>query len=151
MLDKAPTDVTFNLAQIELDVANNRLPDAQTRVDRMLGLYPDNYPLNQMRINVLLKQNRTAEAEKGLENLLKSRPNDPDVWSMVADTRGLNKNIIGLHQARAEYFALIGDFDNAIQQLDIAKRQAPNMPLASRIDAREQEMRKLQDAVKEMM
>jgi predicted Zn-dependent protease len=70
---------------------------------------------------------------------------------MVADTRGLNKNIIGLHQARAEYFALIGDFDNAIQQLEIAKRQAPNLPLASRIDAREREVRKLQDAVKEMM
>lgn len=151
LLDKAPDDVTFNLAQIELDVTNNRLPDAQARVDKMLVQYPGNYPLNQMRITVLLKQNRNAEAEKGLDALLKTRPNDPDVWSMVADTRGLNGNIIGLHQARAEYFALVGDFDQAMQQLEIAKRQAPNFQLASRIDAREKDLRDLQRTVKDMM
>jgi predicted Zn-dependent protease len=151
LLEKSPNDVTFNLAQIDLDITNNRLADAQSRVDRLLALYPANYPLNQTRINVLLKQNRNADAEKGLDALLKTRPNDPDVWSMVADTRGLNGNIIGLHQARAEYFALIGDFDQAMQQLDIAKRQASNFQLASRIDARQKELRELQRTVKDMM
>jgi predicted Zn-dependent protease len=152
LLAKAPNDLSYNLAQVDLDITNNRLPDAQQRVDRMLTLFPDSYPLNQARIDLLLKQGRTADAEKGLEALLKARPQDPDVWYMVAETRGQNGNIIGLHQARAEYFALEGDFHQALQQLDFAKRRAgDNFPLASRIDARQKELIEQERAVKEMM
>jgi predicted Zn-dependent protease len=152
LLDKAPTDITYNLAQIELDITNNRLPDAQQRVERMLSMFPDNYPLNQARVDVLLKQNRAPEAQKALEKILKNRPEDPDVWYMVAETRGLSGDTIGLHQARAEYFALVGDFKQAIQQLEFAKRRANNnFQLASRIDARQQEIIAQERAVKEMM
>jgi Putative Zn-dependent protease, contains TPR repeats len=88
---------------------SNRLSEAQQRIDRMRTLYPGNYPLNQARVDLLLKQNNPKEADKALEALLKSRPDDPDVWYSVAETRGLSGNIIGLHQARAEYFALVGE------------------------------------------
>ena len=54
LLAKAPNDITYNLAQIELDIDSNRLPDAQQRTDRMLAQYPGSYPLNQIRIDVLL-------------------------------------------------------------------------------------------------
>ena len=152
LLAKAPNDITYNLAQIELDIINNRMPDAQQRTDRMLSQYPSNYPLNQVRVDLLLKQNRTADAEKALDGLLKSRPDDPDVWYQVAETRGLSGNIIGLHQARAEYFALVGDFQQAIQQLDFAKRRAgSNFPLSSRIDARQRELIEQERLVKGMM
>lgn len=152
LLAANPNDLTLNLAEVELDITNNRLPDAQKRVDTMLAQYPDSYPLNQMRINLLLKQNRNAEAEKGLNQLLDSRPHDPDVWSLVADARGLNGNIIGSYQARAEYLALTGDYKGAEQQLEFAKRRAAdNFPLASRIDAREKEIRDQARMAKDMM
>ncbi|MCU1750614.1 M48 family metalloprotease [Pseudomonas sp. 6D_7.1_Bac1] len=152
LLAKSPDEIIYNLAQVDLDIANNRLPDAQTRVDRMLAQYPGNYPLNQVRVDLLLKQNRPADAEKALEALLKTRSNDPDVWYMVAETRGLSGNIIGLHQARAEYFALIGDYRQAIQQLDFAKRRAgTNFPLSSRIDARQRELMEQERLIKDMM
>ncbi|MNE27805.1 TPR repeat-containing protein YfgC precursor [compost metagenome] len=152
LLAKAPNDITYNLAQIDLDITNNRLPDAQQRVERMRGLYPGNYPLQQARIDLLLKQNRPAEAEKALDALLKNRPQDPDVWYDVAEVRGLSGNTIGLHQARAEYFALVGDFDQALQQLDYAKQRAGNnFVLASKIDARQRELMEQQRMVKDMM
>ena len=70
----------------------------------------------------------------------------------MAETRGLSKNITGLHQARAEYFALVGDFDQAIQQLDLAKRRASNnFQLASRIDARQKIFIEQQQMVKKML
>ncbi|MCY1245218.1 Beta-barrel assembly-enhancing protease [compost metagenome] len=130
---------------------NNRLPDAQQRIDQRLKLYPGNYPLNQMRVDLLLKQNRPADAEKALAGLLKTRSDDPDVWYMVAETRGLNGNTVGLHQARAEYFALVGDYPQAIQQLDFAKRRADNRVLASRIDARQRELMEQERMIKDMM
>ena len=152
LLAKAPNEIIYNLAAVELDVASSHLADAQARVDRLLTLYPSNYPLNQVRVDLLLKQNRTADAEKALNDLLKSRPNDPDVWNQVADTRGANGNIIGLHQARAEYFALEGDFRQAQQQLSFAKsRAANNFQLASRIDARQKELADQERMVKDLM
>ena len=149
-----PADpVTLGLcSQIELDMDSNRLSEAQQRIDRMRTLYPGNYPLNQARVDLLLKQNNPKEADKALEALLKSRPDDPDVWYSVAETRGLSGNIIGLHQARAEFFALVGDYDQALEQLDLAKRRASsNFPLASRIDARQQELMEEKRALDKMM
>ena len=93
-----------------------------------------------------------AEAEKILDMLVKDRPYDPDIWYQVAETRGLSKNITGLHQARAEYFALVGDFDQAIQQLDLAKRRASNnFQLASRIDARQRELMEEKRIIEQML
>ncbi|WJN60876.1 M48 family metalloprotease [Pseudomonas sp. SO81] len=152
LLAKAPDELIYNLAMIDLDENANRLADARQRVERLRGLYPDSYPLEQARIDLMLKQNQTKEAEVALDQLLKQRGNDPDVWYQVAEVRGMTRNIIGLHQARAEFFALVGDYDQALEQLDLAKRRASsNFPLASRIDARQQELMEEKRALDKMM
>jgi predicted Zn-dependent protease len=152
LLQSAPDNLPYNLAQIELDSASGHLPEAQSRVERLMSNYPNNYPLQQARIDVLMKQTRPQDAERALDELLKSRPKDPDVWYQVAEVRGLSGNTIGLHQARAEYFALVGDYDEAIEQLDFAKRRATNnFPLASRIDARQRELLEDQRIIEQML
>jgi predicted Zn-dependent protease len=141
LLRKAPDNLVYNLAQISLEIARDQLPAAAQRIQHLLALHPDNYPLNQARIDLLLKQRNIAQSEPVLNELLKRRAKDPDVWYQIAEVRGLLGNTIGLHQARAEYFALVGDFKQAIEQLDFAKRRASdNFQLASRIDARQQEL-----------
>lgn len=152
LLDKEPNRIPYNLAQIELDMVGNRLDATESRLQRLLSQFPDNYPLKQARVELLLKQGLYAEAEKALDDILRSRPGDPDIWYQAAETRGQSGNIVGLHQARAEYFALVGDYDQAIEQLDFAKRRSNgNFQLAARIDARQREMRERQKMVKEMM
>ncbi|MDH1265789.1 M48 family metalloprotease [Pseudomonas sp. GD03944] len=152
LLEKTPDDVVYNLAQVESDMATNRLGEAQSRLDRMLNLYPGNYPLRQARIDLLMKQGRIEQAERALDELLKSRPKDPDVWYLVAEVRGLSGNTIGLHQARAEFFSLVGDYKQAIEQLDFAKRRATNnFQLASRIDARQRELIEDQRIIEQML
>ncbi|WP_439887972.1 M48 family metalloprotease [Pseudomonas sp. MBLB4123] len=152
LLQKAPNDTTYNLAQIELDMASGQLAEAQSRLERLRALYPNNYPLQQARVDLLMKQGRVQDAEHALDELLKSRPKDPDIWYLVAEVRGLSGNTIGLHQARAEFFALVGDFDQAIEQLDFAKRRASNnFQLASRIDARQRELMEDQRMIEQML
>lgn len=152
LLQNAPNDIAYNLAQVELDIAARQLADAQSRVERLQRLYPSNYPLHQAGIDLLMKQGRTQEAERALDALLKNRPKDPDIWYQVAEVRGLTGNTIGLHQARAEFFALVGDFDQAIEQLDFAKRRATNnFQLASRIDARQRELIEDQRSIERML
>ncbi|MFZ3206203.1 MAG: M48 family metalloprotease [Pseudomonas sp.] len=152
LLQAAPDDISYNLAQVELDIAANRLPEAQSRIERLMRDYPSNYPLNQAHIDLLMKQGRPRDAENALDDLLKSRAKDPDIWYQVAEVRGLNGNTIGLHQARAEFFALVGDYDQAIEQLDFAKRRSTNnFQLASRIDARQRELLEDQRIIEQML
>jgi beta-barrel assembly-enhancing protease len=42
------------------------------------------------------------------------------VWYQLAEVRGLAGNISGVHQARAEYFILVGAFGKARDQLSLA-------------------------------
>ncbi|MNQ37348.1 TPR repeat-containing protein YfgC precursor [compost metagenome] len=152
LLQSAPEDIAYNLAQVELDIAANRLPQAQSRIERLMRDYPNNYPLNQARIDLLMKQGLTRDAERALDELLKKRSKDPDIWYQVAEVRGLSGNTIGLHQARAEFFALVGDYDQAIEQLDFAKRRATNnFQLASRIDARQRELLEDRRIIEQML
>ncbi|MFG0379961.1 M48 family metalloprotease [Pseudomonas sp. zbq_18] len=152
LLSKSPNNLPYNLAMVDVDSATKRLSDAQRRIERLGELYPESYPLEQARIDLLLKQGQNQQAEAALDQLLKQRGNDPDVWYQVAEVRGLTGNIIGLHRARAEFFALVGDYDQALEQLDLAKRRASsNFPMASRIDARQQQLQEEKNAIDKMM
>ena len=57
-----------------------------------------------------------------LKHGVEQRRRDPDIWYQVAEVRGLSGNIVGLHQARAEYYSLHYDFRNAREQLQFALR-----------------------------
>lgn len=151
LLNKAPDELIYNLVQIELEVTANRLPQAEQYLQRMLRQYPGSYPLRQARIDLLIKQGQTTQAAKELDQLAAQRSADPDIWYQVAEIRGLTGNIVGVHEARAEYFALVGDYDQAIEQLDFAKRRSSNFQLASRIDARQQRLMEEKRMVEDML
>ncbi|MBK3758658.1 M48 family metalloprotease [Stutzerimonas frequens] len=151
LLTKSPDDLTYNLAQVELDITANRLQHAQTRLQRLLQLYPGNYPVRQMHIDLLMERGETQQAERELDKLAEQRHRDPDIWYQVAEVRGLSGNIVGLHQARAEYFALVGDYDQAIEQLDLAKRRASNFQIGARIDARQKQLIEEKRMVEDML
>lgn len=151
LLNKAPDELIYNLAQIELEVTANRLPQAEQYLQRMLRQYPGSYPLREARIDLLIKQGQTTQAAKELDQLAAQRSADPDIWYQVAEIRGLTGNIVGVHEARAEYFALVGDYDQAIEQLDFAKRRSSNFQLASRIDARQQRLMEEKRMVEDML
>lgn len=152
LLAKAPNELVFNLAQVQLDIKAKRLPDARQRINKLLKSFPDSYPVLQALTDLQLKEGEVIAAEQTLDELVKQRPYDPDIWYQVAEVRGQTKNIIGLHQARAEYFALVGDYPQAIEQLNLAKRRAAsNFPLASRIDTRQKQLIAEQEIIKQLM
>jgi predicted Zn-dependent protease len=52
--------------------------------------------------------------------LSRQRKEDPMIWYRLAEVRGLAGNISGVHEARAEYFILVGAFKLAREQLSLA-------------------------------
>ena len=152
LLKKTPNSIIYNLAAVDLEISRKHYSQASQRVDNLLKRHPSNFPLLKAKYEVQLKQNDIAGAEDTINLLLKQRPNDPDIWYEVSEIRGLSNNIIGLHEARAEYFARVGDYTQAIEQLDYARRRASNnFPRAARIDARQQALVNEEQAIKNML
>lgn len=152
LLKKVPDSIIYNLAAVDLELSRNQLTQALQRVERLLQRHPNNFPLLSAKYEVQLKQKDLLGAQKSINLLLKQRPNDPDIWFEVSEIRGLTNDIIGLHEARAEFFSRVGDYTQAIEQLDYAKRRASNnYPRAARIHARQQMLISEEQAIKDML
>ena len=104
-----------------------------------------------MQLNELFvrKQDFSA-ANTLLSSMSQQRSEDPFVWFQLAEVAGLNNDISTLHKARAEYFILYGDFDNAEVQLKaLAKKEsAKNSELQEYAKKRLQELGSLRKAAK---
>jgi beta-barrel assembly-enhancing protease len=141
--------IPVHLARIELDVAQGRSELALQRLDQLLATHPGNYPLMASRADVLMRTGQYKEAERAIDQLTVQRSEDADVWYIAAEIRGLAGNILGVHMARAEYFMLAGDLDQASQQLELAqKRAADNFVLSSRISARQDDLARQREVLK---
>lgn len=148
LLAEHPNNIAVQLARVELDNSRNQLDAALARLDRLLQTQPDNYPLLNAKADVLLRKRDYSAAERVTDRLARLRPEDPDVWYLVSEIRGLAKNILGVHQARAEYFMLAGDLDQADQQLEQALKLADNFVVSSRINARQEEVARRREIIK---
>lgn len=120
LLTADPDNLAYTVAQGELYIASGQFPEAITLLDNALSLAPGNHPLTMLLAHALLGANQPHKAEELLEAHSRRRPNDPAVWYLLAETHGLAGNIIGVHQARAEYFVLNGVLDKAERQLGYA-------------------------------
>ncbi|SDS71095.1 Putative Zn-dependent protease, contains TPR repeats [Halopseudomonas xinjiangensis] len=141
LLAERSKNIAINLAQVELDVARGRYASALERIEELLRVNPENYPLLEAKADTLLRARRYEESQAVYDALARQRPEDADVWYMVAEVRGLAGDILGVHTARAEYFMLAGDLDQAAQQLELAaKRAEGNFVKSSRIAARQEEL-----------
>ncbi|MCZ6619444.1 MAG: M48 family peptidase, partial [Gammaproteobacteria bacterium] len=68
---------------------------------------------------------------------------DIDVWYNLAEVSGLAGNIVGVHRARAEFFALHGNYQKAIQHLQYARGLVSrnDTKLHARLDQRIDDLR----------
>lgn len=151
LLAKEPENLFFILAQVDLDMSRKNYAAAEQRVNQALKKLPTNYPLQAAKVEILIAKQDYPEAERLLNQMVRQRPNDPDIWFELAEVRGQNNNIVGLHEARAEFFVRMGDYRQAIEQLGYAKQRASNnFPLAARLDARQLELMREEETIKEM-
>jgi predicted Zn-dependent protease len=126
LLQKSPNNLTYQMADIDLDRAQKKYDRAISKTKKLLAYRSDSYPLRISLAESYLKANRYLESEQMLDTLTLSHPNSPEVWFQLAEVRGLAGNISGVHQARARYFILNGVFDQARDQLGYARKLLVN-------------------------
>jgi len=120
LLEASPDRISFLVAQAEIMIARGDLEQAQALLKRQLAYNPENHPLTMTYFEALRRAGKAAEGEALLTRHIAGRPKDPELWYQLAEIRGLAGNIVGVHEARAEYFYLNGGIDAAIKQLGYA-------------------------------
>nr|WP_269783253.1 M48 family metalloprotease [Marinibactrum halimedae] len=120
LLKEKPDHIAFHIAAAKLDAKEKKFDQAQNRLQKQLQYSPQSHSLNIALAEILMDAGRYAQAEITLKQHSQRRPKDEYTWYLLAEVHGLAGDILGLHQARAEYFILNGIFDKARRQLENA-------------------------------
>ncbi|HSH48376.1 MAG TPA: M48 family metalloprotease [Halomonas sp.] len=123
---------------IEVALKAGRVSDAISRARRQLRLMPGYQP-TQLMLGEALLQTNPDEAYRVLNALVGQRPEDPQVFALLAEAAGRSGREAWGHLARAEHQQLTGHIDRAIRQLDVAKEVAErqnDLNAANRIEQR---------------
>ena len=120
ILNKFPKNLILNITKSEILLAGQHLDDAKQTIDEVLKISPNNYPASILKSKILSAKKETIKAEEILRDLLISKNRNPSLWMQLSEVQRAGKNIVGYHLSRGEYFTLIGDFDNALNQFQFA-------------------------------
>ena len=120
ILKKFPKNLILNTTKSEILLSGQRLSNAQKNIEQVLNISPGNYPASIMKAKILSSKKQFIKAEEILRDLLISKNRDPGLWMQLSEVQRAGKNIVGYHLSRGEYYTLIGDFDNALNQFQFA-------------------------------
>ncbi len=119
-LNKNKDNLLIQIGLLEVHIAAANYFEAEALAVSLLQLNPDNYPISMLYNQILMNKGDYEKGAEVLRILTLKRPNDPQIWYWLAEVQGLNKNIIGLHLSRAEYFYLTGSYETALKHLRMA-------------------------------
>ena len=147
----SPRSISLIVAQAELDMASGKYPNAIKLLNEALANSPGNHPLTMTMARALLLANQAHRAEALLIKHSQRKPNDPSVWYLLAEVHGLAGDVVGVHQARAEYFVLIGVLDKAVKQLGYALPMVKrDHTTYARIEERVRQIRRLREEMERL-
>ncbi len=148
LLEREPNRIAYVVTEAEIFTASNEAGNAQDFLRRHMTINPNNHPLTMTYANALIAGRNYEEAAKVLEKHAVIRPEDHDLWYTIAETQGLVGDVSKVHQARAEYFVLVGDFRSASEQLSYALRiesdKENNGPLIAKLRQRSRDVEQLE-------
>ncbi len=122
LLAKESNRISYVVTQAEIYTEQNEPLQAINYLRRHLEINPNNHPLTMAYIDAMLEARAYTQAAEVMEKHTRIRPTDHHLWYQLAETQGQAGNISKVHQARAEYFTLTGDFRRAREQLRYALR-----------------------------
>lgn len=146
LLQKYPEKDVFILADAAIDKTAGNTDAAIATLELQLKHLPNHHAYNVAYAETLMEAGRYARAEEVLIQHVKRQPDNEYLWYLLAEVHGLAGNILGVHEARAQYYVLNGVFDKAIIQLENAlKLTANNYQKTAILQEKLRQVRGLQD------
>ncbi|MEX1198232.1 MAG: M48 family metalloprotease [Pseudohongiellaceae bacterium] len=148
LLDDNRNRIAYVTTRAEMLINMGEPNQAIQFLERHLEINPANHPLVMTYADALIDARLYPQAARVLEKHTSRRPDDHHLWYTIAEIQGLAGDISKVHQARAEYFTLVGDFRSAREQLTYALRietgRDSNEPLLARLRQRMMEVERMQ-------
>lgn len=120
--DTDPNSIVVTACFADLLIKANQDERALKLVDAALDNTPNNEPLSLLKAHALRSLERYEDATRIVKRVVRQSSNDPDLWLELEAIAGLAQNIFEVHRARAEWYALRGQFPDAIENLQFAKK-----------------------------
>ncbi|MGO1503315.1 MAG: M48 family metalloprotease [Marinobacter sp.] len=125
LLASNPGRITFQVTLAEIRIQEKKLDEARSLLKDALGRNPGNYPITSTLADVEIAASNGTQAAGYLKQLTRRMPQQEFLWLRLAEAEGMARNIVGVHRARAEYDALMGDLESAQRQLRQAQEKLP--------------------------
>lgn len=146
LLAKDPNRISYVVTQAEIFTEQNEPGQTIEFLRRHLEINPDNHPLIMAHVDALVAARSYQAAADAMDKHTLVRPNDHHLWFRLAEVQGQAGNISKVHQARAQYFVLIGDYRSARDQLNYALRVESDSNAAPAVSARlQQKIREIEE------
>ncbi len=137
LVQQAPRHLAYRILQADIEMAAGRYSEALAIFKLAQQQHPRSAALTRYHASAQLKAKRPAEAYALLKPLIRQGSDDPTLHHLYGTAAGELGLKTEAHQSLSEYRYLSGDLPGAIQQLQIAARQAGNnFYLVSSIEAR---------------
>lgn len=125
LMKNNPGRITLQVTLAEIHIQENKLDEARSVLKDALSRNPGNYPITSTLADVEIAAGNGTQAAEHLKQLTRRMPQQEYLWLRLAEAEGMARNIVGVHRARAEYDALMGDLESAQRQLRQAQEKLP--------------------------
>lgn len=140
--------LSSKLLEAEYHIAKEDYKTADKILTSLRATYPGSHAVSYIYAENALLLNQPHKASRTYEALVENNPNDSRAWYLLAESYGLEGNIIGVHEARIEYFLLTANIDTALRQVNFALKEADLTPNEK---ARLEQRKKDAEAIRESL
>jgi len=119
-----PDFLQYQVAAADIELGSGRTDDGLRLYRYIYKSHARNTWVLQRYAEVLIANQRAATALNVLKLALQQHPQDPILNKLMATASGDTGDLIQAHRSMAEYYVLNGDRHAAINQLNIAERNA---------------------------
>ncbi|WP_415891702.1 M48 family metalloprotease [Neptuniibacter sp. PT8_73] len=141
--------LSARLIKAELELGKENYPEAAKQLRHLRNLFPGSQAVSFIYADTQIKLNQPHLAVQAYEDLVEKDPNDSRAWYLLAEAYGLAGDIVGVHEARVEYFLLTANVDRALRQIDYALREPTiSSTERARLEQRQEDAKEIRESLK---
>ena len=147
LLKRYPEKIHFLIARAQLQLQSSQPQRALESFQAALKLYPHDYTLTHFYAEALLELNKPEQARALLHKQRLVRNLDAGFYRLLSVAEGKAGYRLEAHRSLAEYYFLVGQTGDALNQLERAlKIKSQDFIELSKVQARRDELKQLLDA-----
>ncbi len=124
--DKYPDNLIIKTTIAEILTESGNIGKSKTFTKELLNISLGNYPLSYNLANAYMLEDNFLAAEQLLEDIKFYRPVDINLLKDLSEVQEKSNNLLGYHLTNSEYLFYSGRYEEALRDLERARRIATN-------------------------